>query len=98
MNLSDCCYYIDWHEVQALCPVYQSHGGDLSEIQGGYLTWSGTVSDLQDPKPSSGALAKQTDAWGWIQKVIPKLDHEPNQIKPKHSFYLRGECRVWKLK
>lgn len=47
MNLSKCCYYIDWHEVQALCPVYQCHGGDLSEIQRGYLMWSGTVSDLQ---------------------------------------------------
>lgn len=74
MNLRECYYYIDWLEVQALCPVYQSHGGDLSEIQGRYLMGSGTGSELHGTKPSSGALAKQTDAWGWIQKVIPKPD------------------------
>lgn len=84
MNLSDCCYYIDWHEVQALCPVISPM--EETSVKSREGTWRGAEQCLTCKAPSPA------------QKVIPKPDHEPNQIKPKHSFYLRGECRVWKLK
>lgn len=54
--------------------------------------------DRQGTKPSPGAPAKQTEAWGWIQKVIPKQIRESNQVKPKHCSSVRDEYRVWKLK